>query len=251
MERADPSMNMIKKKCHKCKEIKYINEFNKKNQNKGGYNPQCKKCVRKYRKKYYKNNPEKYYQKYYQNNPKIHIEASRRWQKKNWLKVQETNKRWKMNHPEKIKEYRKRWRMKGGESLKKAKEQTKEWCRKNPERVRNLKRKFLLNIRNRLNGRMSGAIWTSLIHGKNGNHWENLVGYTLKDLICHLEKQFTLGMNWDNYGKWHIDHIKPKVLFKFETYCDKEFKQCWNLSNLQPLWAEENKKKGSKFVTTT
>lgn len=63
----------------------------------------------------------------------------------------------------------------------------------------------------------------------------------------HLEEQFKSGMNWDNYGKWHVDHIKPISLFVFTSYEDEEFQKCWALENLQPLWAEENLKKGVKF----
>lgn len=55
-------------------------------------------------------------------------------------------------------------------------------------------------------------------------------------------------MNWDNYGSyWHIDHIKPISLFKYETAEDPEFKKCWALDNLQPLEKIANLKKGNKF----
>ena len=81
-----------------------------------------------------------------------------------------------------------------------------------------------------------------------GRHWEGLVDYTLDDLIQHLEKQFQVGMNWANHGRygWHIDHIKPKASFSFTSSDDIEFRQCWALDNLQPLWAEDNLRKGSK-----
>ena len=55
-------------------------------------------------------------------------------------------------------------------------------------------------------------------------------------------------MNWENYGSyWHIDHIKPKSLFIFESLEDEEFKQCWSLNNLRPLEAKENIRKGNRF----
>ena len=54
-------------------------------------------------------------------------------------------------------------------------------------------------------------------------------------------------MNWDNYGEWHIDHIKPISSFIFESSEDEEFKRCWSLDNLQPMWGIENIKKGNKF----
>jgi len=64
----------------------------------------------------------------------------------------------------------------------------------------------------------------------------------------HLEKQFKDGMTWDNYGDWHIDHIRPISSFNFKSYEDKEFKECWDLNNLQPLWAEENIRKHNRIL---
>ena len=73
------------------------------------------------------------------------------------------------------------------------------------------------------------------------------LGYTPKALKEHLESQFTEGMTWDNYGLygWHIDHIIPRCFFNFDDIV--EFKYCWSLHNLQPLWAKDNLKKGSKL----
>ena len=48
-------------------------------------------------------------------------------------------------------------------------------------------------------------------------------------------------MNWQNYGTWHVDHIKP--VKKFDLRIEKERQKCFHYSNLQPLWAKENMKK--------
>jgi len=66
--------------------------------------------------------------------------------------------------------------------------------------------------------------------------------------MFHLERLFRPGMNWQNMGKWHIDHIYPVSSFNFSSYEDKEFKECWDLKNLQPLWAEENINKSNKIL---
>jgi len=78
------------------------------------------------------------------------------------------------------------------------------------------------------------------------NKWLQIVGYKRSDLINHLEKQFVKDMTWDNYGKggWHIDHIKPVSYFSFSNELDQDFKKCWSLSNLQPLWEKDNLSKG-------
>lgn len=75
----------------------------------------------------------------------------------------------------------------------------------------------------------------------------NALAYSVDDLMRHLEMQFIDGMNWDNYGDWHIDHIRPASWFKYQTTSDQEFKDCWALSNLQPLWAKDNIRKGNKW----
>lgn len=50
-------------------------------------------------------------------------------------------------------------------------------------------------------------------------------------------------MNWDNYGEWHIDHIKPLAIAKNK----KEIECLFNYKNLQPLWAKDNLSKGYQF----
>tara|TARA_R110002020_G_scaffold253928_4_gene467631 strand:+ start:3742 stop:3951 length:210 start_codon:yes stop_codon:yes gene_type:complete len=63
----------------------------------------------------------------------------------------------------------------------------------------------------------------------------------------HLQKQFWYGMSWDNYGEWHLDHIKPQSSYDISDFGDGEFMKCWELSNLQPLWGEDNLIKGGTF----
>jgi len=94
----------------------------------------------------------------------------------------------------------------------------------------------------------SVQIRRALKNQKNNQKWENLIGYTLKDLMNYLEKKFDDKMNWNNYGNyWVIDHIKPQSLFKFNSYQDEEFKKCWSLENLQPLEKIANLKKSNKL----
>ena len=99
-----------------------------------------------------------------------------------------------------------------------------------------------------LNNTMRRNIRRALKGKKNGRHWETLVGYTLAELMQTLEKEFRGGMSWKNYGTWHIDHIIPLVRFTYEFPDDPEFKKAWRLKNLQPLWADENLRKGQKFM---
>lgn len=84
---------------------------------------------------------------------------------------------------------------------------------------------------------------------KKGNSTFDVLQYSLQELMTHLESQFQPGMSWENYGQWHIDHIKPDCAFQYSSIFDDDFKKCWALSNLQPLWAKDNLSKGAKYVT--
>lgn len=94
-------------------------------------------------------------------------------------------------------------------------------------------------IRQRLRSRLSGKNWRSTF---------DVLPYTIDDLIAHLESKFVNGMSWENHGKWHIDHIIPDCNFNYKSLDDDEFKKCWALDNLQPLWAEDNIRKNRKVA---
>lgn len=118
------------------------------------------------------------------------------------------------------------------------------------ERKRELKKKYKKKRRedpvHRLHRSMSEHM-RSMLRGVPRTGWRHKAGWTKDELITHLKKQFQEGMSFDNYGEWHVDHIKPKALFDITSIEDPEFKECWGLGNLQPLWASENCSKGAKY----
>jgi hypothetical protein len=70
------------------------------------------------------------------------------------------------------------------------------------------------------------------------NHTSELIGCSIDFLKTHLESQFKEGMTWENYGKWHVDHIIP--CFTFDLTDPTQQKKCFHYTNLRPLWAWEN-----------
>jgi len=124
-----------------------------------------------------------------------------------------------------------------------------EYRKKNRGRINELVRINRRTPNGNLNHRMEVAILLAIKGEKAGRKWEGLVGYTLEELKKHIESLFTDNMNWDEFtkGQIHIDHKKPKSLFSYKTTNNKEFKMCWGLDNLQPLWAADNRKKGKKY----
>lgn len=143
------------------------------------------------------------------------------------VKIKESNKERQKKHrqnPENLKR-EKRWRQseKGRVSL------------------RNAKNKLRSTPRGKIESSIRNGIWRTIKLGsKNGRSSFALLEYDIDDLKNHLEKQFQTGMTWENFGQWHIDHKIPLSVFNYTTPDDLDFKRAWALSNLQPLWAQDN-----------
>lgn len=93
-------------------------------------------------------------------------------------------------------------------------------------------------LRSRLKNVLKGRV-------KKGSAVSDL-GCSIEELKKHLESRFTEGMTWENYGKggWEIDHIIP--LSKVDLQDLEELKKVCHYSNLQPLWAGDNRSKGNR-----
>lgn len=106
----------------------------------------------------------------------------------------------------------------------------------NNQRATNPQWKLSKNLRHRLRKAMLGET--------KGVSAVRDLGMSIADFREYLEKMFTEGMTWDNYGEWHIDHIQPLNSFDL-TDKEQALKAC-HYTNLQPLWAEENLRKGGQ-----
>jgi len=132
----------------------------------------------------------------------------------------------------------------------KIKERNRLYAKNNKDKISiYFKNKRKTDIQFRINRNVTSAVSKALIKNPlySKTKWQKYIGYTIKDLMIHLEKQFNDKMSWDNYGTWHIDHIIPQTHFKYTFFEDEDFKKCWALSNLQPLDAIENIKKGNRI----
>lgn len=82
-----------------------------------------------------------------------------------------------------------------------------------------------------------------------------IIGCSWAELCAYLESKFQPGMSWGNYGHggWHIDHVIPcqaKVdgKFVFDLGTAEGVRACFHYTNLQPLWALDNIRKGNKIL---
>jgi hypothetical protein len=102
----------------------------------------------------------------------------------------------------------------------------------------------------RFRGSLASLIGVSIRKrfGTKAHKTNALIGCTVEELMQHLERQFLPGMTWDNHGHhgWHIDHIRPCA--SFDLTDPEQQRQCFHYSNLQPLWAIDNIKKGAKVA---
>lgn len=159
----------------------------------------------------------------------------------------EVSQEWRIEHKEYYTEYQKQYAMGNISKINARRNLNIEKIRER-DRIREAKTRSTL--KGALDCRIRNGINGTLRRGEKGNRkWEVLLGYTVEQLRRHLEKQFTNGMDWERFlkGEIHIDHKIPRAAFNFEKAEDIDFKQCWGLKNLQPLWKKDNLKKHDKI----
>lgn len=133
---------------------------------------------------------------------------------------------------------------------KKVSETNRRWREAHPEEARVYKREYLANKRAtdqlfKLKELLRSRLRNALEGKKKSDRAVNLVGCSPEDLKAHLESTFQEGMNWDNQGDWHIDHILPCVAFDLEDPVEQQ--ACFHYKNLQAMWALDNSRKGGVF----
>jgi len=162
------------------------------------------------------------------------------------------DKKYYESNKQKISEYYSEWREDKKEHLK---EYQKKYREKNIDKIRKVKRDYERNRKHndptyKLIANFRTAIYTVLKENNMDKygHYFDILRYSPEELVVHLENQFTEGMEWDNYGEWHVDHRLPITSFKFKEVGDNEFMRCWELNNLQPMWGDENISKSNKVL---
>jgi len=177
-----------------------------------------------------------WYKTHYAKNKKTILKINQKnYQKtKNILAI--TRKRYYQQHKD---EYLKRHQSYMADPIKRQRKNIHACNRDRTRRISDINYKLKRNLRTR--------IWSALKGLYKTARSEKLVGCSIENLKCHLEKQFQSGMTWDNYGKWHVDHIKP--CSSFDLSIPSQQHECFHFTNLQPLWAKDNISKNNKIIS--
>ena len=190
----------------------------------------------------------KQWKKYYYANREAILKRKKKSNKtyisKHKKEILKRNKQYYQKNKEKIsKESKTRYQknkehisIKGAEYRRLNKEKIKERDKKNYHKYKlNPKRKIANNLRRRLRQLLTENDYSLKMI--------KLLGCSIDDFKKHLSNNFQEGMTFENYGKWHIDHIIPCRLFDLSKPGEQMI--CFNYKNLQPLWAIDNLKKSS------
>jgi len=239
------------KVCKKCKIEKKIEEFSNNKNEKDGKSSYCKECEKKRKQQYRDKNRDRL------------NESARKWRKDNPEKYKKTIERYLEKNPnmsskERTKKYRENieWREKFKKSRKehykknieKEREKRKNYYYDNKifERKKNnewKKNKLKTDPLERIKKNIRNRIREYLTGNNKSRRTFDIVGLDKEKFKSYIENKFTEGMSWENYGKWHLDHIKPLYLSEDE----EDLIKLNHYTNLQPLWSEDNLKKNRKY----
>ena len=202
--------------CKRCSTLKELSEFNVNLKLKSGLGSNCYSCRKEINKKYNDDSIEK-------------------------------RKQYYLDNKELKKQYAKEYRLSNSDKI-------KQYIKNNKSKF--YKRKVALDKQRRIddplyrfNKNTRSLIYKSFKKCndsfKKNDNTENILGCSIKEFQLYLQNKFTYGMSLDNYGKWHIDHIIPISSAKIE----EDVIKLNHYTNLQPLWAEDNWKKGTKICS--
>lgn len=192
-------------------------------------------------------------------------EYMRVWRSRNRERHRAYNRQYRKNNPDKIRAYRKSYKDKNSDRIVELRKEdyaknrdailarNKRWYVRNRDSIvirqtaRDRKRastdpafKYTKMLRNRI---------VEVLKRQNAIKFQptkELIGCDREFLRKWIESKFTEGMTWENHGYrgWHIDHKKPCA--SFDLTDREQQRKCFHYSNLQPLWAKENQRKGDR-----
>jgi len=205
------------KECSKCLDTKPIEDFY---MDKTKRKSNCKACCNARDLKYYTDDKDR----------------RKKYKKDNYEKISATGKKYHAKHRERNIQAKRDWYYNGG-----GRERTYEYQKEYHK---------IPKVAAARSYRQSFGSVLNRIGTKKEKHTIDYVGYTAEDFKKHIESLWEPGMSWKNHGlgkgTWQVDHIKEVMQFVEEGITDT--KVIHSLSNLQPLWDGEHRKKSGEFL---
>lgn len=145
-----------------------------------------------------------------------------------------------------VRERKKAWRARP-DNRAKASERGKRYHQATKDQKRQYQRyKWKTDPLYKLRRLLRGRLWLALRGKSKKGSGVRSLGCTVEFFKLYLESLFQPGMSWENWGEWHLDHIRP--LAAFDLTDEGQLAIACNYKNLQPLWSTENLRKGSKHA---
>ena len=199
---------------------------------------------------YYKEYNKKYWEK---NKERLKIENRERYKKYSKdpeaiKRKHKSQKKYAMKNRKKILAYQAKYRAENKEEINR---KIREWYYKNIKKVKERIKIYNKVYRNTLHYKIKDGMRKRIMRalkkdgGKKSKRTMKLVGCTVGQLKQYIEKKFKPGMSWEQRHLFHIDHIIPCASFDLTKLSQQ--KKCFHYTNLQPLWAIDNIKKGAKL----
>ena len=144
------------------------------------------------------------------------------------------------------------WRKYRENNLEKVKERFDDWKERNKDSYRESRTIFQREKRRnnpvfRMQQNLRRRLHWAVTHQETTKDETTmkLVGCDLENLVDYLESNFQENMSWENYGEWHVDHVRP--CNSFDLSDEGQQQVCFNWRNLLPLWGEENQIKADRY----
>jgi hypothetical protein len=184
-------------------------------------------------------------------------------------KKKQYDKQYYLANKEKIKQYKKQYRLDNKERIKQYrldnKERIKQYRLDNKEKIKQYNKQYNLDNREKRrkyqnertkrdpNFKLIRIIRTRILNVLKGRYKSKstieLLGGSVEEVWNHLESKFKAGMTKENHGLWHMDHHRPCA--SFDLADPKQQAKCFHYTNLKPMWATDNLKKGAKYEMET
>lgn len=213
---------MLEKTCSKCNETKPVTEFHRRTGSKDGLVNRCKSCASEHGKKWYCANREHDLESgrvWYELNRERRSQTIKMWGDKNKTRRSDSGKQHYQANKTQIHERMKLYRR--------------------TRRTVDFVYAALMLARRTIQGSLRRKGFTKR------SKTADLLGCDWATFELHLSSKFADGMSWANRSEWHIDHVTP--LATAQNIEDVE--RLCHYTNLQPLWAADNLRKGAKITT--